>query len=186
MAFTYQNPLLLQNPMRSLNAPKTFEVLSLNLNVNLESLAALNRNGSLLDANGHSRLLGKPSIASFKDISLIAFLPICVLGCLFAFAFIVVRVRSWRQERTQLRHLEKVYDILECVCDAPKPVVRATVTNAITVQTDSPTPFFHPVNKIKASYDHKTSRTGPVESVELRSVVALPQIELKVSKSAEK
>ncbi|KAK0398619.1 hypothetical protein QR680_002676 [Steinernema hermaphroditum] len=126
MAFTYQNPLLLQNPMRSLNPPKNFEVLSLNLNVNLETLASLNRNASFLDANGHSRLLGKPSISSFKDISLIAFLPVCVLACLFAFAFIVVRVRSWRQERTQLRHLERVYDILECVCDAPKPTMRST------------------------------------------------------------
>ncbi|TMS38227.1 hypothetical protein L596_004996 [Steinernema carpocapsae] len=198
MAFTYQNPTMFQKSLRTLNSPKNFEVLNLNFNINLNPINALSQNGTsvlLNDVNSsHSRLLSKPSISSFKDISLIAFLPVCVLVCLFAVVFIVVRLRSWRQERTQLRHLEKVYDILECVCDAPKPVVRASVTNAITVQTDSSTPFFHPVSKIKGSSDHKMSRTATLtitnaseieSTAELRSLLAMPQIELKVNKAAE-
>lgn len=49
------------------------------------------------------------------DISLIAFLPILVVGILLAVLFFLFKMRSLRSNRGQIDRLEEIYQILETV-----------------------------------------------------------------------
>ncbi|KHN81589.1 hypothetical protein Tcan_15437 [Toxocara canis] len=138
-------------------------MLSYQHSLSLQTSSSLRRLHAAADKNDAFPFVMEdrtPLFASYTSLS--AILPVCAVLSAALIVIGLLKVRSWRKQKYQLRCLQAVYDILEDIGNEqqqrsfiyrpsePQHLPQQTIYRAITFHRNDPTPFFQPPSRIRS------------------------------------